>query len=87
VLAALTHLHDRGIVHRDLKPENLLLTKTGTVKLIDFGLSASPTNPCTKGTIVGSPCYIAPEILRNEEYGPAIDLFSLGTICYTLLFN
>jgi serine/threonine protein kinase len=64
-----------------------MITADGTIKIIDFGLAATPAKPCRVGVIVGSPCYIAPEILNNEPHGPAADLFSVGAVIYTSLFN
>jgi serine/threonine protein kinase len=87
LLGAIQYLHELEIVHRDLKPENLIVDKQGNLKIIDFGLAATPANPCEKGTILGSPCYIAPEILNGKKYGAQVDLFSVGSIVYTVLYN
>ena len=94
VLSALEALHGRGLVHRDLKPTNVFLTEHG-VKLLDFGL-ARPlvaladgedvgeelTQP---GMIVGTPRYMAPEQIRGEEVGPAVDLFATGALLFEML--
>jgi serine/threonine protein kinase len=70
-----------------LKPENIMITTDGKVKLIDFGLAATEDHPCERGTIVGSPQYIAPEILNNEGYDRRVDLFSLGSVLYTISYS
>jgi non-specific serine/threonine protein kinase len=90
ILAALEAMHARGIVHRDLKPSNVFLTRHG-VKLLDFGLARPPaveagelavTNP---GTILGTPRYMAPEMLSDEPIGPPTDIFCLGAILFEML--
>lgn len=87
--AGLAHAHEAGIVHRDLKPENVLLTPEGSVKLADFGLAkadaASQTLQTGQGVILGTPGYLAPEILQGVHAGPAADLYALGVILYELL--
>merc|ERR1712013_760162 len=89
ILAAVSYMHERGVVHRDLKPENVLF-ETGDeespIKIIDLGLSRKhhgSTEP-PMGTIVGTPYYIAPEVLR-KCYDKSCDLWSVGVISYILL--
>ena len=89
ILAALEAMHVRGIVHRDLKPSNVFLTPHG-VKLLDFGLArpgAGESKPAltTPGMILGTPRYMAPEMLGAEPLGPAADIFALGAILFELL--
>jgi serine/threonine protein kinase len=88
LLEILQYLHDHTIVHRDLKPENLVFNRPGddaTMKLTDFGF-ATPTNPKLKLTATcGTPEYVAPEILNEEPYGVAVDMWSAGVILYILL--
>jgi non-specific serine/threonine protein kinase len=89
VLGALEAMHGRGIIHRDLKPSNVFLTPHG-VKLLDFGLARphagdqqlTLTQP---GTIVGTPRYMAPEMLGDKPLGPPTDLFALGAILFEML--
>lgn len=93
VMSATVHLHEKNIVHRDLKPENLLLESDkddSPVKLADFGLSAfaKPGDKLTKA--VGTPGYIAPEILMTldedlDGYNVEVDEWSIGIIMYILL--
>jgi len=94
ILAGVEHLHSRGIVHRDLKPENLLLsnpTRESDIKITDFGLSEifAPGVPMRMSRAVGTPGYIAPEVLEfletGDPYGPEVDLWSVGVILYILL--
>eukprot|EP00191_Tetraselmis_sp_GSL018_P020077 CAMPEP_0177583666 /NCGR_PEP_ID=MMETSP0419_2-20121207/3446_1 /TAXON_ID=582737 /ORGANISM="Tetraselmis sp., Strain GSL018" /LENGTH=354 /DNA_ID=CAMNT_0019073077 /DNA_START=174 /DNA_END=1239 /DNA_ORIENTATION=+ len=86
ILRVTAECHLNGIIHRDLKPENFLYASKGldVLKAIDFGLSDF-FKPDTKFTrIVGSPYYVAPEVLK-KNYGPAADVWSVGVIAYVLL--
>jgi len=89
MMQGLSYLHERGIVHRDIKPENILCqNKTWplNVKWTDFGLAnftSSGSN--TLETQVGTPHFAAPELLRNEMYGPAVDMWSCGIVLYNML--
>ena len=80
----------RGIVHRDLKPSNVFLTPHG-VKLLDFGLARPPAlsagdlEVTRSGTILGTPRYMAPEMLSDELIGPPTDIFCLGAILFEML--
>jgi len=83
VASALALAHAHGIIHRDIKPENLLLTDTGHAKLADFGVARIPNADLTReGQFLGTPCYAAPETLRNGVYAPTTDAFSLATVLY-----
>lgn len=86
IASAIAHCHDKGIVHRDLKPENILYeTKTefSDLKIIDFGLSRRIEGPLN--TVVGSPYYVAPEVLEGVSYNEKCDCWSIGVIMYVLL--
>ncbi|KGN53027.1 calcium-dependent protein kinase 24 [Cucumis sativus] len=79
--------HENGVIHRDLKPENFLFadeSENSQLKAIDFGLSIFFEPDQRFGEIVGSPYYMAPEVLRRS-YGPEIDVWSAGVILYILL--
>lgn len=87
---AIQHAHDRGIVHRDIKPSNILMTRDGTPKMSDFGLAKRidvEQHHTQTGTIVGTPCYMAPEQAdgRGSDIGPAADVYALGVVLYQLL--
>ena len=90
ILAALEAMHARGIVHRDLKPTNVFLTQHGP-KLLDFGLArpqagdGSDLTLTSPGTILGTPRYMAPEMLSDEPISPATDLFALGALLFEML--
>jgi alkyl hydroperoxide reductase subunit AhpC len=88
--------HSLGIVHGDLKPANFLVTRSGVVKITDFGLSRrtplSPDSektqewvPPEKGKIAGTPAYMSPEQSRGEPVTPRSDVFSLGAVLYEML--
>lgn len=84
---ALYYLHQHNIAHRDIKLENILLTKNGSIKLSDFGLSyysQSPIGHRMKSS-VGTPFYVAPEIIQGKYYGNEVDYWSLGVVMYLLL--
>jgi serine/threonine protein kinase len=86
LVAALTAVHAAGVVHCDVKPQNLLLGEDGRLILIDFGVAeiAGNSHPAREsGEIVGSPAYIAPELLRGEAPRPPADLWSLAATVYT----
>jgi serine/threonine protein kinase len=87
---AVQHAHEQGIVHRDLKPANVLLSEAGAAKVTDFGLAKLldvEQGHTHTGTVLGSPCYMAPEQAAGKlrAIGPATDVYALGTILYELL--
>ncbi|CAL8307907.1 unnamed protein product [Boreogadus saida] len=94
LLLALQHLHSQGFVHLDIKPANVFLTRSGRLKLGDFGLmmelqpgGGGPVNGRGREDAQeGDPRYMAPELLRGE-YGPAADVFSLGVSILELVCN
>ncbi|XWS53822.1 hypothetical protein CRYUN_Cryun10bG0033100 [Craigia yunnanensis] len=83
LIQALAHIHKLGVVHRDIKPENILFDSKNSVKLTDFG-SADVAMEVMEG-VVGTPYYVAPEVLAGREYGERVDVWSCGVVLYIML--
>lgn len=89
----LAHIHDSGLVHRDIKPSNLMLTRSGSVKLLDLGLVLDGDDPLSKddrlttvGHVMGTMPYMAPEQLADSrDVRPQSDIYSLGATLYRLI--
>ncbi len=87
---ALQYAHEHGVVHRDIKPENILIDQYGIVRLADFGLAkvatAGPQPSLTRtGGAVGTPHYMAPELLAGRAADHRADLYALGVVLYEML--
>ena len=81
--AGLASVHEAGIIHRDVKPGNVMVTRTGVVKLLDFGVAKPPGTALTShGAVVGTPNYMSPEQVRGDVLDPRSDLFSLSALLY-----
>jgi hypothetical protein len=87
VLDALGHAHREGIVHRDMKPGNLILSESGVVKVMDFGIArmVGAEHLTTDGDHMGNPAYMAPEQVAGGEVDGRADLYGVGVILYRLL--
>jgi hypothetical protein len=86
VAEALHHAHMHGVVHRDVKPANIMLLRSGAPKIMDFGIAKIEASTLTSpGELFGTPLYMSPEQAQGEAVDARSDLFSLGSIAYTLL--
>ncbi len=89
VAAALAHAHERGVIHRDVKPENVIVDGAGRPHLMDFGLAREVDGQgeriTVSGQMVGTPAYMSPEQLNQQEAGPATDIWALGGTLYRAL--
>lgn len=84
VLLALEYIHRQGFVYRDLKPENIMVLPSGEIKLVDFGFSKRLIEDRTY-TTVGSPEYMAPEVILKEGHNKAADWWSYGVLLYEMM--
>ncbi len=87
VAEALDYIHFNKLLHRDVKPANVMISREGEVKLMDFGIAKdqTATDLTRAGMVVGSPSYIAPELLGGEMADPQTDVWALGVTLYELL--
>jgi serine/threonine protein kinase len=86
-LAALSHAHAAGVVHRDLKPGNLMITESGSIKIMDFGIARldGAINLTNVGQMLGTPAYMAPEQVLGHPVDPRADLYAMGVVFFRLI--
>jgi serine/threonine-protein kinase len=82
---AIDYAHGRGVVHRDIKPSNMMLTKSGDIKITDFGIAHIQSDRSYTQGIIGSPSYMSPEQIQDKPVDDKTDIFSLGCVLYELL--
>ena len=92
-MTALEYIHSKNVIHRDIKPANLFMTNDKTIEIGDFGVAAKIAGIQTSvrgggfsGTIVGTPMFMSPEILKEEEYDKKTDVYSMGISMFELCF-
>ncbi len=87
VLDALAHAHERGVIHRDVKPGNIMIKPGGQAKLVDFGIAklSGSAELTMEGITVGSPYYMAPEVITGRRPDPRSDVYSAGVTLYEMV--
>src|SRR5579884_1184194 len=86
IARALEHVHSLNVIHRDIKPDNVHLDASGRAKLMDFGIAKAPQLSLTRtGFTLGTPHYMAPEMLMGQPPSPQVDIYSFGVMLFEVL--
>jgi serine/threonine-protein kinase len=85
ICAGLDYAHSQGIIHRDVKPANIMITPSGTAKIMDFGIAKTGGGVTSTGQILGTPNYMSPEQLQGKQLDGRSDFFSFGVCLYEML--
>ena len=83
IMLAANYLHERKIIYRDIKPENIMVVTNGFIKLIDFGTAKSMND--RTNTVIGTPDYMAPEVILGKGYSFKVDFWSIAVMTYEFL--
>lgn len=84
-MEAISHCHSRCVAHRDIKPDNILFNSNNVLKLADFGSAEYFHSGELMSGIVGTPYYVAPEVVSGREYNEKVDIWSAGIILYIMI--
>ncbi len=87
ICSGLDYAHANGVVHRDIKPANIMITPSGVVKIMDFGIAKAGAQLTVGGDILGTPNYISPEMVKGDPVDGRSDLFSVAIILYEMLLG
>jgi serine/threonine protein kinase len=87
ICSGLDYAHANGVVHRDIKPANIMLTRSGVVKIMDFGIAKAGAHLTTGGDVLGTPNYISPEMVKGDAVDGRSDLFSVAVLLHEMLLG
>lgn len=85
ILKGLEYLHYHNVIHRDIKAGNVLVNVDGVCKLADFGTAKEALNKDKTKSLAGTPCWMAPEVIKEIPYGRQIDIWSIGCLVIEML--